>query len=187
MSSNFGLFLSDGIKSDAIALDGQPAPDGGAYHLGIFTPFLLNDQGQLLFNAGLAGGTARSGVFRSNGGRVEAIALEGIAAPGTSGTFAAFRDMKMTNDGRFAFVAQLTLGVGGVSASNNTGIWVGTSANDLQLLARTGDTVDGTTVCVSSGPDQFDLNVWSVAWISRCPRHPGTAIIVSAFDNAAHQ
>ncbi len=185
-TSNFGLFLSDGNKSEAIALDGHTAPAGGSYHLGVFAPFLLNDQGQLLFNVGLTGGTARSGLFRSKNDQVETVALEGSTAPGTAGTFAAFQDMKMMNDGRFAFVAQLTQGVGGVGVSNNTGIWVGTSGKDLRLLARTGDTVGGTPVCISVGPDQFDLSERSVAWISRCPRSPGTAIILSVFDNQGH-
>ena len=186
-TSNFGLFLSDGSKSQAIALDGHLAPGGGNYHLGIFAPLVLNDQGQLLFNVGLTGGSSRSGLFRSQGDQVETIALEGSNAPGTTGTFAAFQGLKMLNGGRFAFVAQLTPGVGGVGVSNNTGIWVGTSSKDLQLLARTGDSVDGTSVCVPTGLGQFDLNERSVAWISQCPHRLGTAIILSVFNSADHQ
>lgn len=180
-TSSFGVFLSDGNKSQAIALDGHAAPAGGNYHLGTFAPLVLNDEGRLLFNIGLTGGAARSGIFRSKGDDTETIALQGSAAPGTPGTFAAFQNMKMLNDGRFVFVAQLTAGVGGVGASNNMGIWVGTSSKDLQLLARTGDTVDGIPVCVPEGPDRFDLNDSSVAWISQCPRRPGTAIVLSSF------
>ena len=183
-TSNFGVFLNDGRQSKAIALDGHPAPNGGNYNLGTFAPLVLNDQSQLLFNVGLTGGAARSGIFRSKGDDVETIALQGSPAPGTTGTFASFQNMKMLNDGRFVFVAQLTVGGGGVGFANNVGIWVGTSREDLQLLARSGDTVDGIPVCVPPRPDQFDFNEGSVAWISQCPRRSGTALILSTFDTS---
>jgi hypothetical protein len=180
-TSSFGVFLSDGNKAEAVALDGQAAPAGGNYHLGTFAPLVLNDHGQLLFNIGLAGGDSSSGIFRAEKGHTEPIALQGRAAPGTTGTFAAFQNMKMLNDGRFAFVAQLTLGVGGVSVANNMGIWAGTSMADLELVARTGDTVGGNLVCVSASLDQFDLNERGIAWISRCPHRLGTGVIFSSF------
>jgi hypothetical protein len=179
---SFGVFLSDRNKARAIALDGDAAPAGGNYHRGSFAPLVLNDHGQLLFNVGLTGGTNTSGIFRSESVHTEPIALDGNSAPGTTGTFASFQNMKMLNDGRIAFVAQLTLRVGDVGISNNMGIWVGTSSADLQLVARTGDTVGGNLVCVPTGLDQFDLNERGVVWISKCPRRQGAAIIFSAFD-----
>ncbi len=182
-TSSFGVFLSDGNNAEAIALDGHAAPAGGNYHRGTFAPLVLNDLGQLLFNVGLTGGTSSSGIFRAEKAHTEPIALQGNPAPGTTSTFAAFQNMKMLNDGRFAFVAQLTLGVGGVGISNNMGIWTGTLSADLQLVARTGDTVGGNPACVPTALDQFDLNERGVVWISRCPpRRLGTAIIFSAFD-----
>lgn len=182
-TSSFGVFLSDGNKAEAVALDGQADPAGGNYHLGTFAPLVLNNHGQLLFNVGLTAGTSSSGIFRAEKTRTDPVALQGDPAPGTTGTFAAFQNMKLLNDGRFVFVAQLTLGVGDVSTSNNMGIWMGTSSADLRLVARTGDTVGGNLVCVPAGLDQFDLNQGGIAWITRCPRRPGTAIIFSAFDS----
>jgi hypothetical protein len=179
---SFGVFRSDGNKAEAIALDGHAALAGGNYHLGVFAPLVLNDHGQLLFNVGLIGGTSSSGIFRAEKAHTEPIALEGNPAPGTNGTFAAFQNTKMLNDGRFAFIAKLTLGVGDVGISNNMGIWVGTSSADLQLVARTGDAVGGNLACVPTGLDQFDLNERGVVWIGRCPRRQGAAIIFSAFD-----
>lgn len=182
-TSSFGVFLGDGNKAEAIAIDGHVAPAGGSYHRGVFAPLVLNDRGQLLFNVGLTGGINSSGVFRAEKKHIEPIALAGSSAPGTTGTFAAFQHMKMLNDGRFAFIAQLTLGVGGVGISNNMGIWVGTSSTDLQLIARSGDTVGGNLACVPTLADQFDLNERGVAWISKCPRRSDTAIIFSIFDH----
>jgi hypothetical protein len=185
-TSSFGVFLSDGNRAEAIALDGHAAPAGGTYHRSVFSPLVLNDHGQLLFNIGLTGGTSTSGIFRADKVNTEPIALEGNPAPGTTGTFAGFQNMKMLNDGRFAFLAQLTLGVGDVSVSNNMGIWAGTSSADLQLVAQTGDTVGGSLACIPTGMDQVDLNERGVVWISRCPHRLGTAIIFSAFDRHEH-
>ena len=97
------------------------------------------------------------------------IALAGTPAPGTTGTFEAFGDIKLGNDGRVAFIATLATG-GDVNASNNVGIWIGTSDEDLQLVARTGDVIEGKVLtrlpifAFASG-SQFDMNENDIIWV----------------------
>lgn len=170
-ASRVGIFLGDGTSATAIALEGQPAPKGGVYRdpTGQATfrlPIQLNDRGEVLFDAVLTGGTNSRGVFRGNGERTTTIALAGASAPGTIGTFASFRDFKLLNDGRVVFLASLTIGVGGVNFANSLGLWIGTSEDDLQLIARTGDVIDGKTLTnFPSVGNLFDVNENGVAWI----------------------
>ena len=164
-ASNAGMFVGDGRETVAIALDGQPAPKGGNYS--ILESFKLNDRGEVAFLSRLTG--ASSGVFRGNGKRTTTLALAGTSAPGTTGVFQSFGDvLELENDGRVAFVAQLATGVGGVDSSNNLGIWVGTSEEDLKLLVRTGDNIDGKVLTnlpffdITGHP--LDMNGNDVLW-----------------------
>jgi hypothetical protein len=187
-ASNEGVFVGDGTNAVAIALEGQEAPKGGIYRdtrgLGAFqAPIRLNDRGEVAFDARLTGGTSTSGIFRGNGERTTTIVLAGTTAPGTTGTFSAFGDIKLLNDGRVAFIASLTLGVGGVNTTNNFGIWIGKSDDDLQLVARTGDVIDGkvlTRLPLSDffiGIRSFDINENGVLWIGTFG--PAKAIVFS--------
>lgn len=174
-ASREGLFISDSTDAAAVALDGEPAPKGGSYGRrpgfpGAFlSPIRLNDRGELAFPASLTGGTSASGIFRGNGERTTTIALAGTPAPGTTGTFEAFGDIKLGNDDRVAFIATLAIG-GDVNASNNVGIWIGTSDEDLQLVARTGDVINGKVLtrlpifAFGSG-SQFDMNENDIMWV----------------------
>ncbi len=165
-ASGFGLFVGDGDNTVAIAVGGQTAPKGGNYDRGFFLPLRINDRGEVAFFVGLNGG--RSGLFRGNGDSTTPIALSGTNAPGTTGTFNTFRDFQILNDGRIAVIATLTFGVGGVNASNNMGIWIGTSDEDLQLVVRTGDVIDGrvlTRLPQFGQGNQFEINENSVVWV----------------------
>jgi hypothetical protein len=147
-TSRAGLFLGDGTDTVVIALDGQPAPKGGHYEAGPgLLPFInrLNDRGEVAFVARLTGGAF--GMFRGDRKRTTTLALTGTSAPGTTGLFESFGEVfKVGNSGRVAFVARLAVGVGGVEASNNLGIWIGTSDQNLQLLVRTGEVIEGNVL-----------------------------------------
>ena len=178
----FGLMLGDGINTVPIALSGRAAPKGGIYATGVQLQFfggVLNDRGEAAFGAFLTGGSSRSGIFRGDGTTTTTIALEGTAAAGTTGTFASFGNIKIANDGQVAFIATLTLGVGGVDLSNNIGIWVGTSETDLHLVARTGELVAGKTLTrlLSLGPLQINSER-PIVWLGRFADN-STAIISS--------
>ena len=67
-----------------------------------------------------------------------------------------------------AFIATLEVGLGGVDTSNNRGIWIGTSDEDLHLVVRTGEVIGGNvlTGLPSSGQDnRFDMNQNDVLWV----------------------
>lgn len=177
-TSHSGIFVGDGTNTVAIAIEGQTAPKGGIYadplHRGAFgAPVRLNDRGEVAFNAILTGGgTSSSGLFRGDGEHTTTIALAGTVAPGTTGTFNSFGDIKLLNDGRVAFIASLTPGVGGVNTTNNLGIWIGTSDDDLQLVARTGDVIGGKVLTrlpqfdfFFGGAHSFDINENGVLWV----------------------
>lgn len=167
-TSGFGLFVGDGSNAVAVALGGQAAPKGGNYDRGFFTPLRINDNGEVAFFVGLTGTTSRFGLFRGNGDHTTPIALSGTNAPGTTGTFDSFRDFQLLNDGRIAVIATLTVGVGGVNTSNNMGIWIGTSDEDLQLVVRTGDVIGGrvlTRLPQFGQGNQFAINENSVVWV----------------------
>ena len=178
-----GLFLGDGRDAIAIAVDGQPAPKGGNYVQCCAKPFTLNDRGELAFHTGLTDGTNGRGIFRGNGQQTTAIALKGTNAPGTTGTFASFGDIKLGHDGRVAFIGTLTLGIGGVDVSNNMGIWVGTSDTDLQLVVRTGQVIDGRVLTrlptLPTGLGQFEMNEDGVLWIGSFPSRAAAVIFSS--------
>jgi hypothetical protein len=177
-----GIFVGDGTNAIAIALHGQAAPKGGTYGeasgRSTFANIKFNDRGEVLFDAALTGGTSPRGLFRGNGEQTTTIALAGTNAPGTTGTFASFRSFKLLNDGRVVLLASLTFGVGGVNSSNNLGIWVGTSDDDLQLVARTGDVIGGK-VLTSFPPvsTPFDVNENGIVWVGSFG--PARAIVLS--------
>jgi hypothetical protein len=173
-ASSQGLFVGDGTDAVAIALEGQSAPKGGSYRdaLGrdaFVGPIRLNDRGEVAFDAHLTGGTSSSGIFRGIGERTTTVALAGTTAPGTTGTFESFDDFKLGIDGRVAFIGTLALGVGGVDLSNNKGIWIGTSDEDLKLVVRTGDVIDGKVLTrlpqFGQSGNQFDMNENGVLWV----------------------
>jgi hypothetical protein len=168
--SSGGPFVADGTDAVAIALQGQPAPKGGSYRAQdtFLGPVSLNDRGEVAFTARLTGTTSSSGAFRGDGIHTTTIALAATSAPGTTGTFQSFDDIRLAIDGRVAFVATLAIGVGGVNASNNRGIWIGTSDEDLELVVRTGEVIGGNmlTRLPSFGREhRFDVNQNGVLWI----------------------
>jgi hypothetical protein len=178
-----GVFVGDGVDTVAITLIGTPAPIAGNYDLFTSMP-RLNDRGEVAFQARLTGGTI--GMFRSDGKRATTLALSGTSAPGTTGTFQSFGDLfELGNDGRVAFAAKLAVGVGGVDSSNNIGIWIGTSNEDLRLMVRTGGVIGGKVLTglpfdsssVAGHPLQLNGN--SVLW--RGSFGPAKAVVVSGF------
>ncbi len=186
----FGVIVGDGTDTVAIAISGQAAPKGGIYATDVALQFLgrvLNDRGQVAFAAFLKGGTSQSGIFRGDGITTTAIALQGTAAAGTTGTFASFGDIKIGDDGQVAFIATLTAGVGGVDASNNMGIWVGTSEMDLHLVVRSGQVIAGKTLArpLSLGPRQINSER-PIVWLGRFGGN-STAIVSSDIDRESDQ
>jgi hypothetical protein len=119
----------------AIALSGAAAPSGGTYSA--FANPVVNANGQVAFNASLTGGTSTSGIFTGTPGSVQAVALQGTAAPngepfGSLYTSATTELVTLNSSGQLAFNAPLT---GGTPTS---GVFTGTSAASLQAVALQG-------------------------------------------------
>jgi hypothetical protein len=171
-----GLFLGDGRRTVAVAIPGQPAPVGGTFagqHLG--SNGVLNDRGQVAFEAGLAGLASTEGFFRRNADSTTTIALQGAVAPGTNGaTFASFSDFAMDEDGRVAFSASLTQGVGDTDTSNNQGIWMGSSQADLHLVVRSGQSIGGNALLAAQ---QLRIVEKAIAWIGLFPGNVRSVIV----------
>lgn len=177
-----GLFRGNGREITVIALQGATAPAGGNFTGAFFQPLRINARGQVAFNARLTAGTSNGGIFRGDGTITTAVALLGTTAPGTAGTLSSFQDIRISEDGTIAFIATLTMGVGGVDATNNRGIWFGTSEGDLRLLVRTGDVVAGRPLTgLPTVFGQFDMNERSIAWRGGFPDR-SAAIIASTID-----
>lgn len=180
LDNGAGLFLHNGRDVIAIAFSGQTAPTGGQYS-NFFGPLTLNDRGQTAFAARLTGSNSTSGIFRGDGTATTAIALQGTAAPGTTGTFSTFGDLKIGKDGRVAFIATLTVGVGGVDVSNNVGIWAGTSEADLHLVARAGQIIAGKTLTRPLNLGQLEIKDRPIVWRGRF-LESSSAIVASDLD-----
>ena len=73
-----------------------------------------------------------------------------------------------------------------MDASNNIGIWVGTSETDLHLLARTGQVIAGKTLTrpLSLGPIQLNSER-PIVWLARFAGN-STAIVSSDVGNESN-
>lgn len=125
---------------------GQESPDAdgrfknsGLHHGG------LNDQGQVVFAAELAGSSQGfnndTGIFVGDGTRLWIVAREGAAAPEDLGTFTAFTTaggLPISNAGEVAFAARTQSGTGSSTSVYRGGI-LGTPA----LVARVGQPLPG--------------------------------------------
>jgi hypothetical protein len=84
------------------------------------------------------------GYYFANGAIVQAIAIEGEAAAGTTGSFDSIAEaLRISDDGKIAFYAQLAIG-GDIDINNFIGIWSG-GGGTLELAAQ------GDGVAPSSG------------------------------------
>ena len=150
-----------------LVVSGQVAPDEQGKPLrASFTSFLhplLNDAGDIAFIAGLAGPRVHPGndlgIWVMENGQLRLIAREGDRARGVPGsaTFKSFKSVALANrlansDGdpstsaTVAFVGQLTPGHGGVTETNDLGLWRykrgALTEPALQLLLREGALFD---------------------------------------------
>lgn len=107
-----GLFIANGTGIRKIAVEGDPAPGGGTLSGFAKHPIpSLNDAGTVAFAAAVSGGRTVEGVFVVSGGRLQAVARAGDAAPGVpAGTLAALDAPVLNNRGDVAFLATVRRG-----------------------------------------------------------------------------
>jgi hypothetical protein len=101
------------------------AGPGGSIVSVIPLNFQMNNAGQVVYVAGLVGGSSPEGIFLGTAGGAQAsVALAGNGAPGTGGVFSDFRDLdiELNNSGAVAFRADIT---GGTASS---GVFLGSAS-----------------------------------------------------------
>ena len=161
VNSSVGNSSADDGVLRTVALTGQPAPgiEGDVAYGGFFPNgkyFALNNSGEVLFNAGVAG----SGVGDSNSsglwikdrtGASRLIARAGDMAPGigNSNVFSSNDSLHLTlgksrlnSSGHFVLSAAIA--GPGVDSTNDQGIWVDRSGKGLELLVQEGSLAPGT-------------------------------------------
>jgi hypothetical protein len=156
--------LTSGIWSEgsgALALvagQGGPAPGTGAgVRFADVNPPVMNASGRTAFLATLQGtGMTTSnnvGIWSEGSGALALVARSGSHAPGTpagANFDSEFSYPVINASGRTAFAAGLKTGGGGVTTSNNQGIW-SEGSGALALVAREGSQAPGTPAGANFG------------------------------------
>lgn len=114
-----------------------------------FTSFRVNEVGKIALLATLkpgGGGVSgyTEGIWAEGSGGLELVTRRGTQAPGApvGASFATFNSLAFNNEGSVVFQARLLSGAGGISSSNDDGIW-STRDGVLSLVVREGDDVPG--------------------------------------------
>jgi hypothetical protein len=119
--SDIGVYRSDGVDTTAIALAGDPSPDGnGSLSILIPYPPAINDSGEVAFFSmlsGTAGGSSDDeGIFRGDGSKLVAIARRGDDAGGNGRLLDIDSNSIVMNDlGQVLFTSTITGATGGSS------------------------------------------------------------------------
>ena len=150
-SSDTGIWALDNGQVTLFAREGSQAPGlaAGALFNQLNDGSTVNGAGHFTFRASLRTGgpvtsATNAGVWTRSpftGGTLTIVARRGTPAPGAgSGTFTAFNLPCIAEDGREAFTASLTQNAAaGVTAANDTGLWVRSAAGPLVLALREGE------------------------------------------------
>lgn len=94
-----GIFMGDGASSMKIMLNGEATPLGGVFSGSLSGSRLgLNDLGQVVFYAGISGGSAASAIWAFSDG-----ALLPAVVSGESGVSASLDSVHLNNRGQIAF------------------------------------------------------------------------------------
>jgi hypothetical protein len=143
-----GLWVTSGGSGglNLLAADGLPVPGLSSPNIFLLQQnSRLNQAGQVAFLT-FAGDGIGSDVWVDSLGQTSRHVTQALAhAPGTpsGANFQNFGSLLVSDAGRVAFDARLTAESGGVTSSNNSGLWQETPAGDLRLVARAGDAAPG--------------------------------------------
>lgn len=153
-----GLWTGDRTAMEPLALSGNAAPGADAAFKSFNYHPNINAAGTVVFSA-LVEGTGIStlndqGIWRGTAESISRVVQKGDLAPGTNALFghlalpasdafynghAESAPVAINSHGQLAFIAQL---VGpGVTASNDSGLWVESRSGELELILREGDQI----------------------------------------------
>lgn len=136
-----GVFRGDGIVDPtSIALAGDVAPGGVGTYSNFGVP-VINEAGQLAYQASISDAFSDFGIFIGDGSSPSTkIARAGDIPPDGIGEFSSFNPPSLNNSGEVAFSSILK----GTEVANDLGIYLSSSGNNLVQLARVGqDSPDG--------------------------------------------
>jgi len=149
-----GLWQYTGAQGTLLAREGVGGvPDVAGANFNDFGLYLLNDAGQVAVLATLQQGVG--GVDIANDVGLWFVDGDGslVARTGSGGVpnvpgadFSDITNVALNANGRLAVAATLDVGVGGVTANDNSGLWLMGDTGDPLLVARTGDTLAGRTI-----------------------------------------
>ena len=144
IDNDSGLFISSGNSISQLVREGQSVA-GTNREIGNFGNHLLNDRGQVAFNAALRNSTngvsEGEGIFRTSGGSIASIATSGEATPDGNGEFSSFysgRGFSLLDGGQVGFQADVHNTVGG--SSDDTGYFLSDGIDTLKVV-REGDSI----------------------------------------------
>jgi hypothetical protein len=144
-TTNSGIWLygSNGVGAQVVRT-GQGAPGAGVFKT-LSAPS-LNSSNEVVFMGTLSGNgvtaTNAAAIWSADSsGTVQQVVRAGAAAPGVSGAvFSTFTQLAYPDEAGVVFVATMATGPGGISASNNVGLWATEAPGDTpELIVRKGD------------------------------------------------
>jgi hypothetical protein len=142
-----GMFVATTAAVQAVALNGAVSPAGGTYNFATNSiDIRINNAGDILFLAPLAGGSSSSAWFlrrASAPGTIETVEAQGQPAPGTAGVFAAWPGSLNSIPGENAALAEtgdVAIFVPViVNGTSRFGLFRYTGPGTLQAVAFRGD------------------------------------------------
>jgi hypothetical protein len=151
-----GIWADNGSGLQLVAqIGGTTAAPGTTAPFTALSDPVYNDNNDVAFvgtlkvGTGLATAATKSGVWSSSSGSLALVAQTGTHAPGcpTGVLFSGFSEIALPDEDGVLFLGTLTPNSAlGVTSASDLGIWATDSSGNLQLIVRTGDTLNGKTV-----------------------------------------
>jgi hypothetical protein len=149
MQNDRGIWSEGSGALRLVAREGMPAPGAASFFGNQLREPVLNNQGQVAFQANLVGDTNDASIWLGGGNLLIPIARAGDDPPpltDQNDQFLSFDDPLLNNLGHTAFRALIHgMGVDPVAGVNDRGIWAKKSA-DLNLIPRAGEPAPGIAV-----------------------------------------
>jgi hypothetical protein len=149
MQNDRGIWSEGSGVLRLVAREGMPAPGTASYFGNQLREPVLNDKGQIAFQANLLGSETDASIWIGGGNVLIPIARTGDDPPPLtqdSDQFLSFDDPLLNNLGHTAFRALIHGdGISPVAGVNDRGIWSKTAAG-LSLIPRAGEIAPGTPV-----------------------------------------
>ncbi|MFT5105485.1 MAG: hypothetical protein ACI8XO_004703 [Verrucomicrobiales bacterium] len=137
--NNFGIWKDVGAGLELVAQEGDVVP-GLAFPLNAFDEYILNEAGDVAFEASLKNATSTTdrAHFNDAVGSTALSINEGGTAPGSGAIFKVVQEEAFDSLGNSYSPAKLLIGTAAVTSANDAGIWR-KPAGALEELAREGN------------------------------------------------